>query len=188
MKKYEDGIVNLDTYRKAKMRILWILKEVNHDGDVSDWDMREILATEIKCDDRGIVPGWEKVFAPIIYATYGILHNKQWHEIPNYWDDPSIVDILNSIAHMNVKHTAGGSTIHHTSLEQAYLENRKALLVKINEIDPDIIIYGGTYYLFEDDMESINKKDIKHISAYHPGQRTLRQEEYVNRIIEEALR
>ncbi len=184
---YTDGIVNKEFYKVSNVKILWILKEVNHDGDISDWDMTKILQ-DIKTD-YGIESGWEKTFGSIVHTTYGILNEKMWDEIPYYYDKPEIVDVLKEIAYINVKKTAGDSTTHFTTLERAYVENKKLLFKQINDINPSIIIYGGTYYLFENDIEeNVKNKSIKHIDAYHPAQRQITHENYCNQIIEEAIK
>ena len=184
--KYTDGIVNQEEFNTSTKKILWILREVNHDGDICDWNMCEILQTKIK-GDNGIAPGWSNTFAPIIYSTYGILNNLYWREIPYCSEKPEIIDILKKIAYINVKRTAGGATVNHVLLEEAYSENKQFLLSQINYINPDIIIYGGTFHLFEHDLDFLENKSIKHISAYHPGQRTISQELYCDEIIESAL-
>ncbi|MCH4828636.1 hypothetical protein [Flavobacterium columnare] len=178
---YKDGIVNSEKFSNTNPKILWILKEVNHDGDIEDWDMTSILQN-LKTD-YGIELGFEKTFAQIVHLSYGIINKKTWNEVPYHYNDPSIIDILNHIAYINVKKTSGGSTIHFSSLEKAYKENKEQLFSHINEINPDIIIYGGTYYLFEtDNKEMLINKTIKHISAYHPSQRIITHELYYNQI------
>jgi hypothetical protein len=184
---FKDGIINAEFYKNSALKILWILKEVNHDGDISDWDMTEILQ-DIKTD-KGMEKGWEKTFGPIVYTTYGILKNKMWDEIPYYSDKPEIIDILKEIAYINVKKTSGNSTTHFSTLESAYKENKTLLFGQINKINPSIIIYGGTYYLFENDIEeNVKNKNIKHIDAYHPAQRQITHEKYFNQIVEEVNR
>lgn len=184
---YIDGIINVEKYLKTHPKILWILKEVNHDGSLEDWNMAEILQ-DIKAD-YGIEKGFEKTFAPIVHLSYGIINKKNWNEVPYHYDEPSIIDILSRIAYINVKKTSGSSTTHYTSLEKAYEENKTLLFKQINEINPDIIIYGGTSYLFESDIEiQISNRNIKHISAYHPAQRSITHEEYFNRVYNQVYR
>lgn len=183
---FKDGIINIELYVKSKVKILWILKEVNHDGDIIDWDMSKILQ-EIKTEN-GIEVGWEKTFGPIVHTTYGILNQKMWNEIPYYYEKPEIVNVLKEIAYINVKKTAGDSTTHFTTLEKAYAKNKRFLFQQINDINPSIIIYGGTFYLFENEIEeNVINKHIKHIDAYHPAQRKITHEKYCNQIIEEAI-
>ena len=75
-----------------------------------------------------------------------------------------------------------------SSLQKAYNKNKDILFQQINDINPSIIIYGGTYHLFAKDIEvNIKNKLIKHIDAYHPAQTNLTHEKYCNQIIEEAI-
>lgn len=183
---FKDGIVNEEFYENSAVKILWILKEVNHDGDISDWDMTKILQN-IKTN-TGIEAGWEKTFGPIVHSTYGILNQKIWDEIPYYYNKPEIVNVLKEIAYINVNKTSGNSIIHFSTLENAYIENKNLLFEQINEMNPSIIIYGGTYYLFEKDIEvNVKNKSIKHIDAYHSAQRQITHKKYCNQIIEEAI-
>lgn len=176
---YKDGIINIEKFSMISPKILWILKEVNHDGDLDNWDMTEILK-DIK-REYGIKKGFERTFAQIVHLSYGIINKKSWTEVPYHYDEPSIIDVLTQIAFLNVKKTAGSSIIHYSSLENAYKQNKDLLFEQINEINPDIIIYGGTFNLFKDDKETmINNKNIKHISAYHPSQRSITHELYYN--------
>ena len=178
---YIDGIVNEFFYNKCPLKILWILKEVNHDGDLDEWNMCEILQ-DIKTN-YGIEKGFARTFAPIVHLSYGLINRKKWTEVPYHYDDPNIIDILKNIAYINVKKTSGGSRIHNSSLQNAYNENQEKLYKQINSISPDIIIYGGTFHLFEkDNNKYLKNKNVKHISAYHPAQSTITQEEYFNRI------
>lgn len=186
MTKYRDGIINKDFFNKSKIKILWILKEVNHDGEIDDWDM-SIILQNLKTKN-GIKSGWEKTFATIVYTTFGILNKKLWDEIPYHYDNPEIIDILKEIAYINVNKTSGGSTTHYLTLEKAYLTYKEKLFQQINEINPSVIIYGGTFYLFENDLNSnIINKTIKHIDAYHPAQRKISHEKYCNDIIEKVI-
>jgi hypothetical protein len=182
---YKDGIVNSVIFSKTTPKILCILKEVNHNVDLENCNFTKILQ-DLKTD-CGIEKGFERTFAPIVHLSYGIINKKTWSEVPYHYDEPDIIDILKQIAYINVKKTAGGSTIHFSSLEKAYDENKVDLFIQINEINPDIIIYGGTYYLFENDNDIMLKnQNIKHISAYHPSQRSITHENYYNKVYEQV--
>lgn len=184
---YKDGIVNNDKFLKTSPKILWVLKEVNHEGSLENWDMTKILQ-DIKAE-YGIEKGFEKTFAPIVHLSFGIINKKTWSEVPYHYDDPTIIDILSQIAYINVKKTSGGPNIHNSSLEKAYELNRDLLFNQINEINPDLIIYGGTYHLFENDIETLLvNKNTKHIPAYHPAQRTISHEEYYNEVYKQVYK
>ena len=46
---YKDGIVNSVIFSKTTPKILWILKEVNHNGDLENWNFTKILQ-DLKTD------------------------------------------------------------------------------------------------------------------------------------------
>ena len=181
--EFIDGIINLEFFNKSKIKILWILKEVNdQNNNIKNKDLREILQ-DIKTDN-GIEKGWVKTFAPIVYATYGILNDVNIDSIPFHYENPNIIDVLKEIAYINVKKTSGGKSIHKSVLLHAYLNNKTKLFAQINEINPDIIIYGGTFFLFENDNDFFLKnKNIKHINAYHPAQTSKSQKIYISEIL-----
>src|SRR5687768_12307014 len=145
-----DGIVDPVTYSSSDKKILWILKEVNSPEDDGGWDMREAIRN-LKTES-GLKKGWDKTFSSIVYVSYGIIYKKNWSEIPYLYDDPSIIDVLNKIAYINVKKVPGGSRTSPTELQLAYVVNRELLWDQIRVINPDIIIFGGTFYLFEIDI------------------------------------
>ncbi len=184
MKEIIDGKINDTEYNNSSCKILWILKEANISAEDKE---KEIDVCE------GFRNDWHKknalsvpTFRKMIYATYGILNpTVEWENIP--YANQEAYEVVKQIAYINVKKTAGGSTIHFSSLEKAYDENKVDLFIQINEINPDIIIYGGTYYLFENDNDIMLKnQNIKHISAYHPSQRSITHENYYNKVYEQV--
>ena len=85
---YKDGIVNSVIFSKTTPKILWILKEVNHNGDLENWNFTKILQ-DLKTD-CGIEKGFERTFAPIVHLSYGIINKKTWSEVPYHYDEPDI--------------------------------------------------------------------------------------------------
>lgn len=77
-----DGIVDPKKYAKAKLRILWVLKDPNSPDATEDWDLRGAIKDDLK-KEKGMGKDWRKTFNPIVYATYGILENEKWVDIPN---------------------------------------------------------------------------------------------------------
>jgi hypothetical protein len=128
-----------------------------------------------------------------VYVTNGILKNQTWEEIPFVNDNPGITDELKKIAFINVKKTAGFALAKPAEIKDYYVRSKEILLEQIKTIDPDILIFGGTYYLFKDDL-SIPKlnnygtcnalvfNNKIYIDAYHPGCRE-KGENYFNDII-----
>jgi hypothetical protein len=170
-----DGIIDIEKYSNSKKKIMWVLKEVNSPNDTDKWDLRDAIKS-LKTD-FGIKAGWRKTFEPIVYATYGILNNCKWEEIPDVPDDPNIVDILHNIAYINVKKIPGGSVANNSELQEAYSENKIAL-AQIEAFNPDIVIFGNTIDFLKEDLdvdikqEGYNRFAIKnnrlYINTYHP--------------------
>lgn len=189
-----DGIVDFGQYQTCDLKILWILKEVNSVDDIDEWDLRDAISN-LKTE-KGIVKGWGSTFNPIVYTTYGILNNKERKEINNINSNPEIIDVLQKIAYVNIKKIPGGSVVKHLELEMAYDEQKEILKEQISLYNPNIIICGGTFEIIKDDL-NYKKLDKKHnypinifqsqkriiIDAYHPNNRTVKQEIYCNSII-----
>jgi hypothetical protein len=194
-----DGIVDLDEYISSDMKAMWILKEVNGNGETSDgsWDLRFQLS-DLKTDN-GVLSGWAKTFNPIIYTTYGILNDKKWNEIPDTKQEPEIIDVLKKIAYINIKKTAGTSVASRKELVSFHIEYKEIIKKQIEVYNPNVIICGSTFSIIKDDLDLTNHKfkemDYIHIysnenriiiDAYHPNNRVsgLDKETYSNSIIE----
>lgn len=192
-----DGIVNIDEYLKAPIKILWILKEPNS-PDNSLIDYREDIKTLRK--GNNIWPDWGPTFNPISYSVYGILNNKLMKDIPCInGNAQEILKEMNSIAFINVKKFAGGSSTQNKVIDEFYQSYKELLHEQIKLINPDVLIFGKTFDFFDKSfflsfgMEEKIKKEKSisvykygaklFISTYHPNQRTVKQETYCNSII-----
>lgn len=174
----KDGIVDIEKYCNSKYKILWVLKEAN-DPNGGGWNMREGLK-RIKTE-KGMVGRAKPTFEPIIYTSYGILNDCITDGISYIHEDPSIVDVLNSIAFINVKKIPGGAVCNANDLNSDYKKHRYIVLKQIIDYEPDIVIFGGTDYLLTKDLELFDdyKKNLSEstcwikdnklfIRAYHP--------------------
>lgn len=76
-----DGIVDLKKYNNAQYKIMWILKEVSGSNNKGGWDICEdYLKNE---QFKTGYSRWKATLAPIIYASYGILHElPKWENYP----------------------------------------------------------------------------------------------------------
>jgi len=162
----QDGIVDLDKYVNSKYRIMWVMKDANS-ADDSDWDQRHAIA-DLKTVG-GIKKGWEKTFQHIVYTTYGILNNLKWDEIPSIEDQVDMVDVLKSIAYINIKKIPGGSTVSDGTLVMYYDKDKELLLEQINSFEPDIIIFGNTLKYFQSDLslDNVNSMNLVEYATYN---------------------
>jgi len=192
-----DGIVDTDRYYSAKYKILWILKEpndtnLNEDGIIGNWDMRRFILDDV----RGY-KHWKRTYLPIVYSVWGIFNNFcLWNDMDDYDNCPEMLDVLQEIAFINIKKIPGTSRSEEYKIAQAYSLYKNIILKQIELFSPDIIICGGTIHHLLNDLSIpfdklqeqhyyINKNKI-YISNYHPNQRTIKQSEYCNHIINSA--
>lgn len=188
-----DGIVDPDKYMKCNKRILWVLKEVNGSGDTDQggWDMRHALKENLK--EGYVKADWKRTFSSIVYVTYGIIHNKSWNDTIDQF--PGNAGVVHEIAFINVKKIPGKARSYKKELRDNYEKYKDLLFRQIDAIDPDIIIFGGTFFLFENDIKVDSKTDFGtctlyqatnkiFIKAYHPQNRRISREKYFEDIIQ----
>lgn len=195
----KDGVVDSNKYINSKYKIAWILKEVNSEEDGGGWNLREAIRN-LKTE-KGIRKGWEKTFAPIVYATYGIVNSKFWEESPHHRDVPEMIDVLQQIVYLNIKKTAGVSVANHDELQSSYQTNKNIFLEQLELYNPDVIICGNTFKYIKDDLNLTDYQTIKYpnsnlcvyfnddkiyLDAYHPCAR-IKKQFYVDDIINAVL-
>lgn len=193
----KDGIVDVDAYLLADLRIMWILKEVNSPDD-EEWDMRDVLNNLKSISGTKIKEGWGSTFNSIVYATYGILNNLYWEDIPNTDVAPEIIDVLKKIAFVNVKKVSGCSKAIHNSLVDFHNQFGYILKKQIESFNPDVIIcantmeiideFGNQYeFLKENGMDFYTSEKHILVDAFHPNNSKLTQETYCDTIIKNVL-
>ncbi|WP_123908301.1 hypothetical protein [Flavobacterium psychrophilum] len=182
-KAFPDGIINIDNYLASDLKIMWILKEPNSSEELNWRDEIGNLKTE-----TGTKYGWSGTFNPIIYVSYGILNNQNWNQIPYTNDNPEIIEVLKSIAFVNVKKTPGESVSFDNEIHEYHSNNKEILIKQIKYYQPNVIICGNTFQYIGVDVKEIfkelefeydeNSKMSKHhnteiiiIDAFHPNAR-----------------
>jgi hypothetical protein len=149
-----DGILNIETYLNAPVKILYILKEVNNpDGDLLD--MRPCLLNLNETDSDRVDAGWGNTWRPIAYATYGIFKKMNFQEIQDTIGDingnaAEILKYMPNIAQINVKKYAGGSRTNKQEIREFYNNYKDLLHEQIDIINPDVLIFCGTLEFFND--------------------------------------
>ena len=198
-----DGIIDVKKYTKASPKILWILKEVNSANDDYnvESDVRTFI-TEIWDEENNKL--WNRLnqtFAPIAYCTYGIFEKKKWDDLPDInGDAKKLLKHIPKIAFINVKKYAGRSVANKNEIQFFYNRYKDFLHEQIELINPDVIIFGGTFNFFDEiffrsfgkKKQYISKK--RHLqkyqygnklllSTYHPGQTIINRKIYCSSII-----
>lgn len=197
-----DGIISQVSFDQANPKILWILKEAN-DPQKGNWDLREFLHNReerlfsyTSKSKKRKVALWPRTWGLVIKVSYAIsekLDSLQEINKPLKTCAP----ILDNIAVINIKKEGGKRRASSKELD-CYLENeahQKILVDQItNEIDPDIIICGGTFGLmrkygivipnnYEKNLDWGGTHDNKiWIDAYHPNQTTIKHDDYYREI------
>jgi hypothetical protein len=153
MCKIKDGIVDIEKYQNARYKILWILKEGN--VDESDKNEERDICSEFRSDQHKVNACAIPTFRKLIYATYGILYpDVEWLEIPTA--DKDSYEVIKQIAYININKFPGGAVSSDDVIFETYKNGRDDLLKQIVEINPNIIIFGGTAKYFpEEDLKSI---------------------------------
>lgn len=155
-----DGITNIEKYKEAPVKILWILKEGNENSEQDERDHRD-FHTNV----AAYYPGWKSTYKNIILSTYGILHNLEYKNLPALNDDATVngENVLNSIALINVNKNGGGSTANASIIEDNYTKHKDVLLQQIEGISPDVIINcSRVNSLFDDVCKNYNLSKKKY--------------------------
>lgn len=190
-----DGIANAKEYYNSPIKIMWVLKEPYCDkqNGGGDWSMAEGL--EVRA--LGKKTDSQSTWHPIIYSTYGILHDfVKYEKIPDISGNQNISSVLKKIAFINVQKLPAGTRTSELVLKTAYQNNKEILLAQIAIYKPDIIIGGKTLHLLKEDLKITKEGELKFghfskaktlfINTFHPAQTKITRSEYVNKIIERA--
>jgi len=212
-----DGVICFDEYtdKKTKYKILWILREPYESDKIKEninkekvggWSLASALNKRESWEQTVKSKGGVQTYRKLIQTTYAILNTdgNDGFKKNSYKKD---FDYLKKVACINVKKMPGKSNSKDKVILQHYLRDTSQggtgfLKQQIKLIDPDIIIYGGTFKYFKknhfkeelpapkklNNTNSFLKKgnyyiiDGKlHIDTYHPSCR-MKDECYSNNI------
>ena len=181
-----DGVVDEVRYLACDPKMLWLLKEpwepdIEVEGG-GDWSMTKTHIPNIvqkrTIGDRGL-------YANMAWVTYAVLNGyPTWQGLPWVSQNSTVGESLFNIAYLNVNKYPGQKVSYPPLLKQFYKRNRDILLRQIKTIAPDIIIGGGTLWLFLEDLgltpteftpfksvRTCYKNERLYVDAYHPAQR-----------------
>jgi hypothetical protein len=192
-----DGVINPEKYAEANLRLLWVLKEANLEGET--WSYLKHYRDK---EWFSKFNGSNITLRRIIYTSYGILRapNDQWSDLP-WSNDDKCFDALQELAIMNIKKVPGGNQSNPDTIANAYQENRELLQRQIKVYDPEVVIFGNTMKCVElsdfDGLETAQKQVSEgnnhyydtgkklYIHAWHPACRgkDFTDEKYVMDIV-----
>jgi len=132
-----DGIVDEGAYNSSKIKIVFILKEVN-DPDGGDWDLREFVREGARRQTWDNITRW-------VYGIKNLDREINWSELSEISSDRK-KDMLRSICAINLKKTPGGHTSNNDELWHIAVEEDKYYLSEQLSLydGADIIICCGS--------------------------------------------
>lgn len=178
-----DGVVCQDSWRTAKRKVLFLLKEPNgYEGEHGA--LNDLLRAAAAPDSASKM--WNRpTFHNVGRWTYGLL---------NYFDQVPAYDEANracktavlECAYINIKKSSGGARATR-AVEEHAAKYAEFLRRQVAIINPDIVVCGGTYAMLKKHVypslsrvsSRIHEFDKRiFINAFHPACRTRREDVY----------
>lgn len=155
-----DGLINEEEYLASKIKILYVLKEVNDIGG-GNWDLRSFVNNGAR----------ESTWDNITRWTIGIRNIERevtWDEIENISQDER-KKYLRSIGAINLKKTPGDYICDENDLQKIANEDKKYLKKQISLYTPDLILCCGTSNIYHSIFtEPVNwKRTSRGVWYYH---------------------
>lgn len=194
-----DGLLgNEKEWKKQDTRIMWVLKEAYDEVDNGKpkgggWSFEERLSNEKDSFPFGEEVESKNTWLNMLYVSYGI--QKGFSKLPKNEfglnEDINVDEaILKKIAFINVSKMPGKKNTKMPELKPKFEIWEEILMKQIKEYEPNIIIFGGTFELFDDILKlgtplqkgyllnknhkakfkvsAYKKDDIVYIDTYHP--------------------
>lgn len=141
-----------------------------------------------------------RTWRPIIYAMYGLFNGKHWQDMDWIRDNKQMAKVLKRIAYLNISKMPALTQTDDGRLQELYALWRPVLLRQIEVYDPQAIVFGNTFRYFKEDLtpdaaqpdrvygsnafSTYARRGRLLIDAYHPNQRILSREAYVDGLID----
>lgn len=205
LKPIYDGVGSPEKYAASKVKVMWVLKEAYDDFDElgapkgGDWEVYEQWGDDEKLKEVTSVRSWQ----PIMYVIRALFDDRNWDDIAWIRDErKEYVEALRSCAYININKMPAGKTSG--DLTDKFNIWSDIINAQILGYKPDVIIFGNTFNYFAEQsyMKTKTRKDcagvpgatgvvITHIGdtptllidAYHPNQKNLTRQEYVDSIL-----
>ncbi|MBU3658945.1 MAG: hypothetical protein FGM14_03675 [Flavobacteriales bacterium] len=198
----DDGVMKPDVYFSKSIRLAWMLKEPydSEDGTGGGWSYFDMFPEGKDLYLEQFRHGHKSTWHPMIYISYSIHNNfPKWEDMKYIREDHSMCDVVRHVAFINAqKLPSKGFT--NTDFEDLWesIEKHSDLLKKqIDLLNPSVFIFGNTIGLYKKifdldfskfqthgSSKFIEKDGRLYISAYHPSQRIVTRDAYINDIIE----
>ncbi len=143
----KDGIINKDEFQDAPIKILWVLKEpYAKEGEVEYLYGEGYLKFFREYEKHSTLA--HQTVHKIIYASYAILNNKEWEDIPRIKDNANVIKILNKIAIINIKKVpkiiseTSNKTSRKEEIMDHFIKNLEYIKKQITDINPNVVIWA----------------------------------------------
>lgn len=194
MEIISDGVMQPNEYFSKEIRLAWILKEAydySDGGGEGGWSYFGLFDKE-NFDFKN-----NPTFNSIIHTSFRIHNNFMKYKEDEKSIDIEMSKIIRNVAIINTRKLPSkkGSSTNGSHLWESIEKSSDLLEKQINLLNPNVIIFGGTFKFYKDllkfeDSEIVKgnpwyiAKDNKlYIIAYHPAQTTTSKLEYVNSIV-----
>lgn len=135
-----DGVVSEADYLNSKIKLCFVLKEVN-DEHGGGWDLREFIRNE------GARPQtWDNI-TRWVQCIESLSEDVRWDSLANVTAEKRI-RFLSTVCAMNLKKSPGSHTTERTSFEAAVSEDKTFIKKQYAIYNPDITICCGTGWNF----------------------------------------
>lgn len=179
-----DGVVDADEYARSRVKLLFVLKEVNDLGG-GGWDLREFLR------DGGRGPTWNTV-TRWVEGIERLPCIVPWNELSTTVDNNRRKRALRNVAAVNLKKEPGAGVADYDRLREATQRDRQFISKQLSLYEPDYVICCGSlvtdlllgaepfavYPQGDDDWKSTQRgvwyrvvNETPHIAYHHPQAR-----------------
>ncbi|MDY6373302.1 MAG: hypothetical protein SPK91_02665 [Bacteroidales bacterium] len=159
-----DGVGDIDAYLQSKLKIMWILKEPYDDFDDNNkpigggWTMYE--------GGLSHPDAWkQKSYQGMTYVLYGFRHDLYWADLPAIRNNKSMITELNNMAYINISKMPGQKQTSHQAVILYYNIWKDLLYKQITTYNPDVIIFGGNFSIFEQDLPNDQLEQMERIGT-----------------------
>ena len=195
-----DGVCDVEKYLTSSPRIMWILKEPYDDFTPEGkptgggWMIYDAFDNNDAWKNR--------TWRPMIYSTYGVFRGSNYREMDDISDNRDMINVLKKIAYVNISKMPANSQSNDNDIQIKYNTWKPILMEQIALYNPQIIIFGNTFKYFKSDLVGNETEPTKRIDGvihvyekdgkklldvYHPNQRIINHELYIDSIIRSCL-
>jgi len=126
-----DGIISPDDYSRARLKILFVLKETNdYGGDLREW-----------CQRPGRPKG--QTWCNLARWASGLLNGFPAYEEVDHIKRGEVRAVLRSVAVLNLKKLTGGSSTDMDALHEAACRDQRFIREEVSIINPDVLVCCG---------------------------------------------